>query len=63
MKVYQEAKINPMSGCLPLLIQFPILIGLYNVLRQPVAHHVFQSAAHKNCGYRIFMDDIFIITR
>ncbi|WGX76291.1 YidC/Oxa1 family membrane protein insertase [Paraclostridium bifermentans] len=45
MKVYQEAKINPMSGCLPLLIQFPILIGLYNVLRQPVTYHVFQSAA------------------
>lgn len=45
MKVYQEAKINPMSGCLPLLIQFPILIGLYNVLRNPVTHHVFQSEA------------------
>ncbi len=43
MKVYQEAKINPMSGCLPLLIQFPILIGLYNVLRNPVTYKVFDS--------------------
>ena len=28
VKLYGEAKINPLSGCLPLLIQFPILIGL-----------------------------------
>ena len=45
MKVYQEAKINPMAGCLPLLIQFPILIGLYNVLRNPVKYGVFTSLA------------------
>lgn len=29
MKFYQEYKINPFSGCLPLLIQLPILIALY----------------------------------
>ena len=45
MKIYQEAKINPLAGCLPLLIQMPILIGLFNVLREPVTHGVFQSAA------------------
>jgi YidC/Oxa1 family membrane protein insertase len=31
MKVYQERGINPLAGCLPLLVQFPILIGLYQV--------------------------------
>jgi YidC/Oxa1 family membrane protein insertase len=31
MEVYQKAKINPFSGCLPLLIQLPILIALYRV--------------------------------
>jgi len=31
MDLYQRYKINPFSGCLPLLIQFPILIGLYYV--------------------------------
>lgn len=31
MKFYKENKINPFSGCLPLLIQFPILIALYRV--------------------------------
>ena len=45
MKIYQEAKINPPAGCLPLLIQMPILIGLFRVLQDPVAHGVFTSAA------------------
>ncbi len=32
MALYKENKVNPMSGCLPLLIQLPILIALYQVL-------------------------------
>ena len=35
-KLYKEAKINPMSGCLWTLIPFPILIVLYQVVRQPL---------------------------
>jgi len=31
MQLYQREKINPMGGCLPLLIQLPILIALYRV--------------------------------
>src|SRR5689334_3771800 len=31
MALYREAGINPASGCLPLLIQLPILIALYRV--------------------------------
>ncbi|MCL5795249.1 MAG: YidC/Oxa1 family membrane protein insertase [Patescibacteria group bacterium] len=33
MEFYQVNKINPLSSCLPLLIQFPILIVLYYVFR------------------------------
>ncbi|MCR6545643.1 YidC/Oxa1 family membrane protein insertase [Dehalobacterium formicoaceticum] len=33
MKVYQEYGANPMAGCLPLLIQFPILIALFRGLQ------------------------------
>lgn len=33
MKVYKENKVSMMGGCLPMLLQFPILIGLYNVIR------------------------------
>jgi YidC/Oxa1 family membrane protein insertase len=32
MKLYQEAGANPLSGCLPLLVQMPIFIGLFRVL-------------------------------
>jgi YidC/Oxa1 family membrane protein insertase len=32
MKVYKEKKVNPISGCLPLLLQMPIFIALYAVL-------------------------------
>jgi YidC/Oxa1 family membrane protein insertase len=32
MKLYQEAGANPLSGCLPLVVQMPIFIGLFRVL-------------------------------
>ncbi len=34
MQLYQTEKVSPFSSCLPLLIQFPILIALYRVLLQ-----------------------------
>lgn len=37
MKLYQELGINPLSGCLPLLIQFPILFGLYGAIIRALA--------------------------
>jgi YidC/Oxa1 family membrane protein insertase len=36
MELYREEKFNPASGCLPMLIQFPILLGLYTLLRNPL---------------------------
>lgn len=33
IKLYQENKINPLSSCLPLLIQLPFLIAVYQVFR------------------------------
>lgn len=38
MLLYQEEKINPMSGCLPLLIQMPILFALYGVITKPITY-------------------------
>lgn len=32
-KLYREAKFNPLSGCLPILLQMPIFIALFQVLR------------------------------
>jgi YidC/Oxa1 family membrane protein insertase len=37
MKLYQELKINPLASCLPTLLQFPIIIGLYQALIQTIA--------------------------
>ena len=36
MELYKEHKVNPLGGCLPLLIQFPILIALFGVLRNGI---------------------------
>lgn len=37
-KLYQEENFSPFSGCLPLLIQFPILIGLFYVIQRPLSY-------------------------
>ncbi len=36
MKLYQEHKINPAGGCLPLVIQMPILLTLWQVITKPL---------------------------
>ncbi|MBO7196839.1 MAG: YidC/Oxa1 family membrane protein insertase [Clostridia bacterium] len=38
MEFQQKEGYNPMAGCLPLLLQMPIIIFLYNVIRNPVSH-------------------------
>jgi YidC/Oxa1 family membrane protein insertase len=42
MKLYREAGVNPMGGCLPLLIQFPIWIGLYQSIIQALGYQPLQ---------------------
>lgn len=38
LKLQEELGYNPMSGCLPLLIQFPILFGLVEVIYKPLTY-------------------------
>ncbi len=38
MKLYQENKVNPAGGCLPLLIQMPILFSLYYDIQAPLKY-------------------------
>jgi YidC/Oxa1 family membrane protein insertase len=38
MKFYQENKINPLAGCLPLLVQMPNFLALFRVMRDPYKH-------------------------
>lgn len=49
-KLYKEAGANPMSGCLPLLLQMPIFISLYNVLRY--------SLDMRNAGFMLWIKDL-----
>lgn len=43
MKVYQEHQYNPAGGCLPLLIQLPILLSLYTVISRPLKYMLQMS--------------------
>jgi len=36
MKLYKQHGVNPMGGCLPILFQMPILIGLFQVFRSTI---------------------------
>jgi len=36
MKLYKESGVNPLGGCLPILLQFPVFIGLYYALQSSI---------------------------
>jgi len=40
MKYYQEHKINPLASCLPLLLQLPVFISLFYMLRTDLKKHI-----------------------
>lgn len=55
-KFYSENKFNPLGGCLPLLIQMPILVALYNLLRD--LGHYFPHAADKGFSFYGILPDL-----
>jgi YidC/Oxa1 family membrane protein insertase len=48
MNLYKENNVNPMGGCLPLLIQLPIIFILYQVIYNPLTYMYTLSAASLN---------------
>ena len=38
MELYSQHKINPLGGCLPLLIQLPIMIAMFYIVKQPLTY-------------------------
>src|ERR1700737_1890377 len=40
MKFYQQHKINPLASCLPLLLQLPVFISLFYMLRTDLKKHI-----------------------
>ncbi len=45
LELYKQHGVNPAAGCLPLLIQFPVLIALYNVFYQVLGNGNLQKVA------------------
>ena len=43
MALYKEHGVNPFGGCLPILLQFPVLIALFYVIRTPLQYMGFAS--------------------
>lgn len=39
MELYKRNKVNPVSGCLPMLIQFPVLIAMFRLLPEAIELH------------------------
>jgi YidC/Oxa1 family membrane protein insertase len=54
MKLYKEAGVNPMGGCLPMLVQFPIWIGLYQSIIQALGHQPLQILSLSQNIYAAF---------
>lgn len=49
-RLYSEHKINPIGGCLPLLIQFPIIISMFLIVKQPLTY-ITQTPASEITEY------------
>jgi YidC/Oxa1 family membrane protein insertase len=45
MALYKEHGVNPFGGCFPLVLQFPVLIGLFYVVRTPLKYMGYRDAA------------------
>ncbi|MEL7649536.1 MAG: YidC/Oxa1 family membrane protein insertase [Sedimentibacter sp.] len=54
MELYKEANYSPFAGCLPMLIQFPILIAFFYVIRSPEVY-VFQNQEAYNLINKAFL--------
>lgn len=58
MKLYQEAKVNPLGGCFPMLLQMPVWIALfttlrnsYEIYREPFFGPVWSDLTYKDPTY------------
>lgn len=48
MALYKEHNVNPAAGCLPMLVQLPIILGLYNVLQTVVKYNTHTAVSQIN---------------
>jgi len=60
MGLYKKEKINPFSGCLPLMLQLPILIALYQVFLKGLSPESLESALYSFVSYPGTINLIFL---
>ena len=57
-EMYQQEGFNPLSGCLPLLIQLPLILILYAIVRAPIQYSSnFPDAARQSLMTKLEMTD------
>ncbi len=44
LELYQEHKVNPLAGCLPIFIQMPIIFALFGTLKKPAQYVLLHGA-------------------
>ena len=55
MDLQQEEGYSPLSGCLPMLVQLPIIIILYNIIQNPLTHILGFEDAFVNANIHPFI--------
>jgi YidC/Oxa1 family membrane protein insertase len=53
MKLYKEHGVNPFGGCLPLLMQMPLFIALYQVVRLNVQYMGYEVSETAASGFQL----------
>ena len=57
MRLFQENKVNPFGSCLPMVVQIPVFIALYYVLRD-FSNKVLPNSPDQNLSFMWVFDDI-----
>jgi YidC/Oxa1 family membrane protein insertase len=60
MRLYREHGVNPLMGCLPLLIQMPILLGLYGAISRALGSTPLQLL---DLNHRLLGNDVLHLSR
>lgn len=57
-KVYAETKFNPLAGCLPLLLQMPIFIAMFQILRDDGSQYIKTYTDQFTCAFFNVIPDL-----
>ena len=60
MEMYQKEKINPLSGCFPILIQLPILIAMYQVFLRGLTSEALRNSLYSFVPYPSSINLVFL---